>query len=474
MATFLHPDEEALAPAPEAAAAEGAAPAPLTAPAPEAAAAGGAAPASPTADPAAAVAPAPPFEAPVAGAAAVAADGGALASRPPTAGDAEFAVAAAKAVASSLAARARELRSPLSNMRTLLLKNLPKLATHLSSGGASAARAAASTFMTSWFARRGRQADKLCAEAEAKRLEARGIAAAAIDPAVLAELLSPAGRVPLRVMPLEELLERAPHVAQPAASLRHRRHPISDASSGRITAKAAILSSRAVAGAELGDGLAIAHAALGELEGLKTAVRKSTGGEVGRAVVTLEAAPPPPPPPLSPLPPPSPLRVVRQPPASAPRAASPPALAPPPASPRKSGAGGLSQSKNEASRPRFPEGGASLISTLSTMPRGAPPTLDVPPEAVSFLRAMGLSYDAPPPPQLQQQPGGKRAPERKPPPGPWPEEMFNASQFGVAVSDDRFPSARARLDALRKAQKRELELKKLRRAYSPLKANLPP
>jgi hypothetical protein len=51
--------------------------------------------------------------------------------------------------------------------------------------------------------------------------------------------------------------------------------------------------------------------------------------------------------------------------------------------------------------------------------------------------------------------------------------MFNASQFGVNISDDGFPATRRKLEELRKAQKRALEVQKLKRAYSPIKIVLP-
>jgi hypothetical protein len=381
--------------------------------------------------------------------------------------------AAAKEEAAALTAKSRALRSPLTHMRALLLKNLPDMARALSSGGAIAARKAASAFVTSWFARRGKEADALARAAELKRQEARALkgGAAACSPAQLAELLCPrsggGGGGGVAVLPLEELLARAPQAERPlgqlfaakaprggaAAAAAAAREEGAAASTARIDEKAAALGSRAEAGP------AAALAALDEIEALKTAVKKSTGGS-GFTRVTLEAlrepaargggtarasparpraplySPPPPPPPAAERP------GTRA--AATARAAG---------SPRR-GAGGLSQSKDAASRPRFPEGGDSLVSALVGLPAGAPPILDVPPEAVPFLRAVGLEVG-----EVRAPRPGARAP------GPWPAEMFSASQFGVGVSDDAFPSARRQLDSLRKEQKREQEVKALKKAY---------
>ncbi len=397
--------------------------------------------------------------------------------------------AAAKSEANRLSARARDLRSPLANMRALLLKNLPKLGAHLSSGGAIAARNAASMFMTSWFERRGRAANVLAKEAEEKLGEARRAQGRNVDPVLLAELLAPrGGAVGVAVLPLEDLLRKAPDAARPLVfrggvdPARERLRQHSATATARIASAAALACSRAITGIEAGTPADHALSAIAELEALKVRVKRS-GGD-GRSVVRLDGPPPAPRPrSRSPSPAegrPSPLRArssalhaPRPPQATSPpvpRAAAPsppPAAAAPGAAPRR-GAGGLSQSKNAATRPRFPDGGSSLISALADAPRGAPPVLDVPPEAVPFLRALGLPVEAPLPPTR-----GARPKEHKPPPGPWPEEMFNASQFGVNISDDGFPATRRKLEELRKTQKRALEVQKLKRAYSPIKIVLP-
>jgi hypothetical protein len=450
-------DAEPEAAAEEPAAAAPAAPSPPPAPPPPPP------PAPPPPPPPPREAPPPPASAPLAGAAVA---------------------AAAKAEARECLALAKSLRTPLARMRALLVARLPALAAELSAAGAVAARRAAGTFATSWFSRREQEAARLERLAGEKRREARRLAdAAECDPAALAELFSPAGRVAVRVMPLEELLVRAPAAARPRGAVARRAAAAAAAAGGEggpagaaagavqlIAARAASLTSRAVAGLESGGAARGAHTALSEIEALKAAVQRSAGAETGRVVVTLEAAP-------------AAAAAARAHPPTAPAgseaAAARPASRPPAAcaagATARRGAGGLSQSKDAATRPRFPAGGASLVSALRGLPRGAPPVLAVPPEAAPFLRAVGLHHaEAAPEAPLHAPRRGGPGPLRRPPPGLWPAAMFDAAQFGVAEAHEGFLSARRKLGLLRAAQLRERQDTRMKRAYSPMKAHLPP